>query len=333
MLVIDTPALLLLLLALFPAIYFRHFWRRRGGKLILPFGVWNGRGFMPPANPMALAIGIGSIAFWLGVASLIFALSGPEVVRREQSFLNRGADVMIVLDQSPTMAARDFQPNNRFDSAKSVISDFISRRQNDPIGLVGFGAEASLRVPPTLDYAHVLTVLQSMRIMEMGDGTAIGMGIAVAALHLADSSATRRIIILLTDGINNAGEILPETAAEAAASLGIEVYVVGVGSGDEVEIEFDDPRTGQHYRGTVSDGFDETLLRNIAQIGGGRYFYAGSSGALQSVFETIDSVEHVEQRSLLRVIREPIDRVFILFGLICVGFDFLIRRLLAREVL
>jgi Ca-activated chloride channel family protein len=331
--VVDAPGFLLLFILVPPAIYFRHFWPRRGGKLILPFGVWNGRGFVPPANPLAAAVAVAAFAFWLGVASLIIALAGPAVVRREQAYLNRGTDVMIVLDQSPTMAAGDFQPVNRFESAKAVIGAFIDRRQNDPIGLVGFGAEASLRVPPTLDYDHVRATLSSMRVMEMGDGTAIGMGVAVAALHLAESTAERRVIVLLTDGINNAGEILPETAAAAAASLGIEVYVIGVGSDEEVEIEFDHPVTGQHFRGTVSEGFDEELLEQIALAGGGRYFYAGSSGALRAVFETIDSVERVEQRSLLRVTRDPKDLLFILIGLACIGLDFLLRRFAVREVL
>jgi Ca-activated chloride channel family protein len=331
--VLEVPAYLLLLVLIPPAIYLRHFWRGRGGKLILPYGIWRGRGFVPPANPLALAVGLGAVMFWLGVAALIVALSGPQVVRREQMFLNRGADVMIVLDESPTMAARDFQPVNRFESAKSVIREFISRRHNDPIGLVGFGAEASLRVPPTLDYDHVLATLDAMRVMEMGDGTAIGMGIAVAALHLSDSSAQRRVIILLTDGVNNAGEILPETAARAASSLGIQIYVIGVGSGGEVEVEFEDPETGRSFRGTITDGFDGETLEALAAVGGGQYFYAGSSGSLHAVFDSIDSVERVEERSLLRVVREPRDLIFILVGLICIGFDFLVRRLLVREVL
>jgi Ca-activated chloride channel family protein len=267
------------------------------------------------------------------VALLLVSVAGPQIVRREQVYITRGIDVVIALDQSPTMAARDFQPDNRFNAAKSVVRRFVEGRENDPIGLVGFGREASLRVPPTLDYRHLLAVLESMEVWELGDGTAIGMGLAVAALHLSGSSAPRKVIILLTDGVNNAGEILPETAAEAANAMGIQVYVVGIGSGDTVEFEAVNPETGERQRGTFPDGFDEQLLRSVATAGGGSYFYAGSSGALSSVFQAIDTVERVEQRSLLRVHKEHRYRGFAALGLALVLLDFLVRRLVAREVL
>jgi len=282
---------------------------------------------------MSTLVGASAVLFWLGVAVLVVAIAGPQRVTRERSFLTRGVDIVIVLDQSPTMAARDFQPENRFEAARAVVRRFVELRENDPIGLVGFGAEASLRVPPTIDYDHLLTVLDEMQILEMGDGTAIGMGLAVAALHLQRSDAPRRAIVLLTDGINNAGEIQPETAARAARSLGIEVYVVGIGSGGEVELELRDPESGRVLRGTVRDGFDESALRAVAEAGGGRYYYAGSNTALQAVFDTIDTVERVEQRSLLRVVRDPYDQLLILIGLALILVDFLTRRLLAREIL
>jgi Ca-activated chloride channel family protein len=325
--------MLLLLLLIPPAVYARHFWKGRGGKLLFPFGTWGGTGFSPPRSLMLAAYRAGIVAFWVGVGLLIVALSGPVRVTREQVFITRGVDIMIALDQSPTMAAQDFRPENRFEAAKQVIEDFIERRTNDPIGIVGFGAEASLRVPPTLDYEHVRQVLEAMRILELGDGTAIGMGLAVAALHLSDSTAPRRVIILLTDGVNNAGEILPETAARAAASLGIQVYVVGIGSGEEVDIEVEDPSTGRVQRGTIRDGFDEGALRSIAEAGDGTYFYAGSNGALAGVFSAIDTVERTEQRSLLRIEREPRYAILVLVALCCILLDFLIRRLLAGELL
>ena len=331
--VFDLPGVLLLLFLIPPAVYVRHFWRGRGGMLAFPFGDWGGHGFHPPTTVVTFLVGLGSVTFWVGVAFLIVSIAGPQRITREQVYITRGMDIVIALDQSPTMAARDFQPENRFEAAKKVISDFVLSRENDPIGLVGFGKEASLRVPPTLDYPHLLSVLDSMRILELGDGTAIGMGLAVAALHLSQSTAPRRVVILITDGVNNAGEILPETAAQAAGSMGIQVYVVGIGSGAPVEIEVTDPGTGQTLRGTVQDGFDEELLRAIAAAGDGAYFYAGTNGALQAVFEAIDTVERVEQRSLLRVQQEPRFKLFLLIGLCCVFLDFVIRRILAREVL
>lgn len=330
---LDRPAVLLLLLLIPPAIYARHFWKGRGGKLVFPFGVWGATGFRPPATFVTFIYGVAVVVFWAGMALLVFALAGPVRVSREKVFITRGIDIVIALDQSPTMAGKDFRPVNRFEAAKDVISSFIARRENDPIGLVGFGAEASLRVPPTLDYGHAQSVLETMRILELGDGTAIGMGLAVAALHLSRSTAPRRVIILLTDGVNNAGEILPETAARAARSLGIQVYVVGIGSGAAVEIEVQDPATGRTLRGTVTDGFDEELLRGVARAGDGAYFYAGTNGALQAVFDAIDTVERVEQRSLLRIQREPRFQFFVILALCCILLDFVVRRLIARELL
>lgn len=331
--VLDRPAVLLLLIAIVPAAYLRHFWRGRGGKLVFPFGNWQGRGFVPPRTFVSALIAAGSVLFWAGVSLAIVALAGPQKVTREQIYITRGVDVVFVLDQSPTMAARDFQPENRFGAAREVVRRFVAGRENDPIGLVGFGREASLRVPPTLDYDHLLQVLDGLEVWELGDGTAIGMGIAVAALHLSDSTAPRRVIILMTDGVNNAGEILPETAARAAASLGIQIYVIGIGGGDRVEFEAVNPDTGVLKRGTVAEGFDEDLLRSVAEAGGGTYFYAGTNGALRAVFEAIDTVERVEQRSLLRVEREPKFQLFLLLGLCGIFFEFFVRRVLAREVL
>jgi len=331
--VFDRPALLLLLLLIPVLVYLRHVRRKRGGTLTFPFGVWGGRGFSPPPTAMSALIVASAILFWLGIVTLVLALAGPQRVTRERSFLTRGVDIMIVLDQSPTMGAMDFQPENRFEAAREVVRRFVELRENDPIGLVGFGAEASLRVPPTIDYDYLIGVLDEMKILEMGDGTAIGMGLAVAALHLQNSDAPRKAIVLLTDGINNAGEIQPGIAARAARSLGIEVYVVGIGSGQEVEIEVTDPETGRVLRGSVRDGFDGDALREIAAEGDGRYYYAGSNTALQAVFDTIDTVERVEQRSLLRVVRDPMDQLFVLIGLILILFDFLIRHWIAREVL
>jgi len=331
--VFDRPAFLFLLLVLIPAIYFRHFWSGRGGKIVFPFSNWHRRGFTPPPTLSAVLVGAGSVSFWVGVALLVIATAGPQIVHREQVYITRGIDVVFALDQSPTMAAKDFQPENRFEAAKSVIRRFINGRENDPIGLVGFGREASLRVPPTLDYDHLLRVLDGLKVWELGDGTAVGMGLAVAALHLSRSTAPRRVIVLLTDGVNNTGEILPETAASAAGAMGIQVYVVGIGSPEPVEFEAVNPETGERQRGTFPGGFDEDLLRAVAQAGGGTYFYAGTAGALESVFEAIDTVERVEQRSLLRVKSEPRFRILVLIGLSCILFDFLIRRFVVREVL
>jgi Ca-activated chloride channel family protein len=332
-LVFESPGYLFLLLLVPVGIYFRHFWSARGGKLPFAFRVWNTRGFSPSFFARRAVFGLAVLSFWSGVVALILALGGPAEVSRERVYLNRGIDMMIVLDESPSMAAQDFAPVNRFETARETIRGFVERRENDPIGLVSFGREAALRVPPTTDYDKLVAVLDELHIMELGDGTAIGMGIALGALHLRSSDAPEKVMILLTDGKNNAGEVLAETAARVATELGIRIYTIGIGSEAQAEIEFTNPETGQVYRGTFEGGFDEELLREIADLSGGAYFYAGTSGTLESVFEAIDSIETVEKRVRIEVATEPRHRLLIIFALAALLFDFLVRKLLLREVL
>jgi Ca-activated chloride channel family protein len=209
-----------------------------------------------------------------------------------------------------------------------VIRRFVEQRPNDHIGLVGFSAEAALRVPPTLNYDHLLQSLDSMQLMELGDGTAIGMGLALASLHMQSSSAEDQVIVLLTDGVNNAGEISPEAAAEVAGQAGVRIYAIGVGSGQEARIEVRDPETGQLYRGTVRDSYDRTTLERIAELSGGSYFTAGSAGTLEAIFNAIGTAENTERRGQIRVIREPHHRRLILWALAFLIADALVRRTL-----
>ena len=329
---LEQPGYLLLLFLLPLGIYFRHFRNRRGSRLPFSFSLWRGAKVTVPNRFMRFALFAGAAVFWAGVVLFVIALAGPGRSIRERLYLNRGFDIMIVLDESPSMSAQDFQPDNRFETAKAVIRDFLSQRVNDAVGLVSFSTEAALRVPPTFDRGAFLSRLESLSIMSLGEGTAIGMGIAVAALHLERSSAEGGIIVLLTDGENNTGEIQPESAAAIAANLGIRIYVIGIGSQGEVTIELKDPETGTVTKGRWNSRFDEALLARIAQSAGGRYFSAKSPGALAAVFRTIDSIETGEKRSKIRIRTEHRYHVFILIGLCCILFEFLIRKGIYREV-
>jgi Ca-activated chloride channel homolog len=331
MLTFEYPSLLLLLLI--PVAYIRHFWKKRGERLRFPIGVWNEAGFLPNVSGLRAAVFFSTLLFWAGVVCMIIALSGPSITNREKIYLSRGIDMIIVLDESPSMSAQDFPPVNRFETAREVIHRFIAERENDPIGLVSFGADAALRVPPTLDYNFLEQQIDDLEIMNLGDGTAIGMGIAIAALHLKSSASREKIIILLTDGKNNAGEIQPETAANIAAELGVKIYTIGIGKEEETALEFTDPKTGKHYRGTFQGGFDEDLLKIISSLTGGSYFYAGNPGTLQSIFQAIDSLETIEKHVRIEVRSKPIYRQFIFFGFVLLVFDFFLRKLLLREVL
>lgn len=333
MLTFETPQYLLLLLLLPPAVYFRHFRKKRGAVLSFPFKVWKGSGFYPNQFFLKSVLFFLAILSWLGIVMFVLVLGGPSLSRHEKLFLSRGIDIMIVLDQSPSMAGKDFPPVNRFETAKEMTAHFIAGRENDPIGIVSFGSDAVLRVPPTLDYKLLNERLDNLQIMEMGDGTAIGMGLAVAALHLSNSNAAEKIIILLTDGENNSGEIQPETSASIAEKLGIRIYSIGIGRSGDIAAEFRDPATGSVYSAILQSRFDEDLLRKIAEDSGGRYFHAVSPGTLEAVFQTIDSLESVERMVKMQVVFEPLHHLFIIIGFLLILAEFFIRKALFREIL
>jgi len=326
--VLDRPAYLLLYLVLPVLYYIRHVNVWRGGRLPVPFAIYNGGVFRPPVSFRVMLLKFSAVMFWAGMVLLILALAGPTRTERERVYLSRGIDIMLVMDVSPSMAAEDFQPVNRFETARSVIRRFVDRRPNDQIGLVAFSAEAALRVPPTLNYDHLIESLNELQLMELGDGTAIGMGVALASLHLQGSSAEQRVIVLLTDGVNNAGEISPEAAAEVAGDSGVRIYAIGVGSGQEARIEVRDPETGQLYRGTVRGSYDQETLERIADLSGGSYFTAGSAGTLESVFDAIGTAESTERRVQIRVQRRPQHRLILMWALALLVAEVLVRRLI-----
>ncbi|MCL1818156.1 MAG: VWA domain-containing protein [Spirochaetaceae bacterium] len=333
MLTFEAPLYLGLCLLVPAGIWLRHLRRGRGNLVPFPFAVWKTRGFSPRLRVYTIILCASHLFFWTGFLSLIIALAGPGITVREKVFLSRGIDMMIALDVSPSMAAQDFQPHSRFETARETVRRFILGRENDPIGLVGFGYEAALLVPPTLDYAHLLERLDSLDVFSLGDGTAIGMGIAVAALHLESSSAPEKVIILLTDGKNNAGEIPPDTAARVAADVGARIYAIGIGAKGEAPIELRDPKSGRIYRGSLEDGFDEEVLMTVAERSGGSYFFAGTTGTLNAVFSAIDSLETVEKRVRVNVKTREVEAWFIALGLALLLADYFIRAVFLREVL
>jgi Ca-activated chloride channel homolog len=330
---LESPLYLLLLLVLPFAIYIKHYRKGRGGRIAYTFAVWKGNEFLPQSKWLNLLLLAASLSFWAGCILLVFALAGPAKTKREKIFLTKGIDIMIVLDESPSMSAQDFLPDNRFETAKVVIRDFADGRENDAIGLVSFSKEAALRVPPTLNRKVLFDRLKELRIMSLGDGTAIGMGIAIAALHLEKSTAVEKVVVLITDGENNAGEIEPESAAEIAAQLGIRIYAVGIGTEGEVSIEYTDPSTGKLKRGKFNSRFNEELLRELADTSGGRYFSANSPGALDTVLRSIDSLESTERRVKVRINSEPRHQLFILLGIFFIVFEYSIRKGFLREVI
>lgn len=333
MLTFEYPLFLFLLILLPAGIYFQHVSPLRGGRFTFPFRLWGGDGFLPRRGLLSALVLVSSSFFWVGTLFLIFALSGPQLTVQEKVYTHRGKEIIFVLDQSPSMSAADFPPVNRFETAKEMIAGFVRERINDAIGLVGFGSEAVLWVPPTTDYPFLQQRLEAVRILELGDGTAIGMGLSVAALHLSRSPNPDKVIVLLTDGDNNAGEVQPEMAARISGEMGITIYCIGIGSSSDVQIDYLDPESGMRITGTASGVFNEKLLIQIAQATGGGYFRAMTPGVLQSIFLTIDTLEATEKKMKIQVSTKPFYRGFLLISFILLMANFLIRKVFLKEVL
>jgi len=331
--IFETPVYLLLLTLLLPAIYFCHFHRNRGGVFPASFGIWKSSSFKSSNYFLKFVLFLSTTASWLGVAGLIIALAGPASVEKEKIYISRGIDIVFVLDESPSMAAQDFPPTNRFAAAKDVIKSFVAGREHDPVGLVTFAAEAALRIPPTLDYDGFMKEVDELELMELGNGTAVGLGIAIAALHMQNSTAQEKVIILITDGESNAGEIVPESAADIASQMGIKIYSIGIGTKGEVPIEYEDKETGKIITGRFNSDFDENLLREIADTTGGRYYYAPSTNALNSIIRIIDSQESSEKRVKINTRTKPVYRTLIILSMILIFSDFIVKKLFFREVL
>ena len=263
---------------------------------------------------------------------MIVALARPQRVLRLATNDRYGIDIVVALDASGSMAAEDFRPRNRFAVAKDLIGEFISRRQDDRIGIVTFGVRAATRVPITYDRDIAQTILDKAQVGENGDGTAIGHAIATAINRLRTSKTQTRIIILVTDGVNNAGSIEPMTAANIAAKYGIKIYTIGVGSRGAVPIPIkrEDPLTGEiitSYQMIRAD-LDEETLSAIAKTTGGEYFRATDARAMSGILNRIDSLEKTR---LTAPKSERVDELYT--GPLAAAFGALALALLSGETL
>jgi Ca-activated chloride channel family protein len=236
------------------------------------------------------------------LALLIVAVARPQASREREIIRGRGVDIVLALDISGSMAALDFEPENRLEAAKRVIAEFVSGREYDRIGIVVFTRAAFSQCPPTFDYDVLGRLLAEVALgPELGleDGTAIGMGIAQASAMLQESDAKAanatksRVIILLTDGVNNAGEIDPLTAAQAAAALDIKVYTIGMGKPGQVPFPMDDPFFGRQTR-MIESEIDEEALQQIAETTNAVYFRATDTEGLREIYAQIDQMEKSE---------------------------------------
>ncbi len=255
---------------------------------------------------------IGKWLIFTAVIFFIIALARPQSVKNFNLSKKKGIDIALALDVSQSMMQEDFAPN-RLEAGKEVINKFIDGRKNDRIGFVIFSGTAYTKIPLTNDYEAVKQIIKTVSYRDVSsNGTAIGMGIAVSVNRLKNSNAKSKVIILVTDGANNAGNIAPETAANLSKELGIKIYTIGVGSDTEAVRDFWGNVTYQKR----TDGPDEAILQKIAVNTGGRYFRATDERALAEIFNKIDKMEKSNINSKSFVEYKEIFPLFVKIGLL-----------------
>ena len=295
----STP-LFLVLLALLPVLvwwYRRQRMGRRGGLRFSDTSVVHR---FRPASILKYRH-VPSVLRVVAIGLAILALARPQTGTEGAEVMTEGIDIVLSLDISGSMGAEDYKPRNRLYVAKTVISEFIRERRNDRIGMVVFAGRSFTQCPLTLDYEVLLGLLDQVEIGLTEDGTAIGMGIANSVNRLRQSSAESKVVILLTDGVNNTGAIDPITAAKAAEALGIKIYSIGIGKEGGAPIPVDDPVLGRTYARN-RDGslalteIDEETLKQVARITGGFYFKATDGEMLSHIYQRIDALERTEMK-------------------------------------
>ncbi|OQX58641.1 aerotolerance regulator BatA [candidate division KSB1 bacterium] len=226
----------------------------------------------------------------LALALLIIALARPQSGAKQEEITTEGIDIILAMDISSSMLAEDFKPKNRLEAAKVVAAKFVRGRKNDRIGMVIFARQSFTQCPLTLDYGIVQNFIKDIRVGLIEDGTAIGMAIANCVNRLRDSKAKSKVVILLTDGVNNAGELDPITAAQIAKAMGIRIYTIGAGSKGTALYPVDDPFFGRRYL-PMQVEIDEKLLKEVARITGGKYFRATDRKSLEQIYDEIGKME------------------------------------------
>ncbi len=291
----ETPMALWLLLLL-PAWWL---WRRRQAPDAIVFSRTGVLAKGPRAGQL-----IARLIFILrnvALVALILALARPRTGARVENITTSGINIVLAVDLSSSMLAEDFQPSNRLEVAKTKLKQFIMARESDRIGLVAFAGEALTQVPLTTDYNVVLKSVDNLQAGQLEDGTAIGTGIATAANRLRDAPGKSRVMILMTDGVNNRGDIDPLSAAKAAAVYGVKIYGIGVGTEGYAPVPVGRDVFGLKFENQRVE-IDEALLRQIAALSGGRYFRARDAAALGAIYSQIDRLERapLQSRSYVR---------------------------------
>lgn len=299
-----------LLLLVIPASYL---WFHRRRRIHYGFSLGQALVQAPPSVRVRLKRAL-PILWALAMALLCVALAWPRSGITYEEYLTRGVDIVLTLDCSGSMLSEDFKPDNRLAVAKAVVKEFVQSRPSDRLGLVVFSGQAFTQCPLTLDHGILLTFLERVKVGLIEDGTAIGNALAISVDRLTKSDAKSKVIVLLTDGQNNRGEVDPLTAAEIARTFNIKVYTIGVGTRGFAMMPVDDPIFGKRYV-QMQVNIDEDVLTKIAQKTGGRYFRATDPEKLKEIYRTIGSMEKSEVKTRQQVSWNDHYRWFLVPGL------------------
>jgi Ca-activated chloride channel family protein len=269
------------------------------------------------------------ILWTLGCASIIIALARPQTSSSGQSVTTEGIDIVMALDISASMLAEDFKPN-RIEAAKRVAEQFIDGRPTDRIGLVIFSGESFTQCPITSDHSVMKNLFNGIQSGMLADGTAIGEGLATAVNRIKDSKAKSKVIILLTDGVNNIGEISPQTAGEIAKTFGIRVYTIGVGTQGSAPYPVKTPFGIQYQSMPVE--IDEAVLQQIADETGGKYFRATNNSKLKGIYAEIDKMEKTKIDVTEFRHKTEVFYPLIMFALLFMGLERILKYTLLRTI-
>ncbi|MDR0230618.1 MAG: VWA domain-containing protein [Dysgonamonadaceae bacterium] len=325
--IFANPLYFWLLLLLIPMIGW-YIWKLR--KSQASFQISASQGF--DEAPVSYKVYLRHLPFAFRVLCLIFliiALARPQSTDNWENSTTEGIDIMMVMDTSSSMLAEDFKPN-RLEAAKEVAASFIAGRPNDNIGLVVFARESYTLCPLTTDRAALMNLLKDVKIGMIEDGTAIGHGLANAVSRLKDSQAKSKVVILLTDGVNNSGEITPLTAGEIAKKYGIRVYTVGVGA--KGTAPYPVQVAGRIVYQNILVDIDEDVLTQIAQMTGGKYFRATNKEALKRIYEEIDQMEKTKISVQEYSKKQEEFLPFALLALLFLLLELLLRHTLLRNI-
>jgi Ca-activated chloride channel family protein len=322
------PKILFLLMLLLPMLAWYILKQRKTIPTVQMSNIQSVKGL-----PLSFKLILGHILFGfklIAIAFLIIVLARPQSSNSYENISTQGIDIIIALDISGSMLARDFKPD-RLEASKDVATEFIAGRSNDRIGLVVFSAESFTQCPLTTDHAVLMNLFREIKSGMIEDGTAIGVGLANAVKRLKDSEAVSKVIILLTDGVNNQGAIDPLTAAELAKTFGIRVYTIGVGTQGTAPYPVQDFFGNMVFQ-QMQVEIDEPTLQHISDITGGQYFRATNNDKLRQIYKEIDTLEKskISVKEFSRKEEEYLPYAIAAFILLL--FDFILRKTILRSI-